>query len=313
DHSANTTTQHESCEPDCSKSKPKKIFITDENQRMQIHNIAHKFTYMNMLWLRHPDEVFRLDVDPDYNPANRFKSFDEEFQGILYELREEIPTKWHNEMDKEILIHTRANGSTRIRQAGPFIFGCQNVETFHNTNIRATTFREDIGFKMGKDRVGSYSKLAPILFKDYEGTFDRWKIFRNPILMKVQSHLYLITFFIKLPYKLQAYSALVRGLGSIQDIQEGELTNSSSHYTVESAWGVRKITPAAIAMVSIFTWFAASEDKKFQPIGSHIKINYQEDYEFYLKYLLEGLQSKSPSVLNIMDTWNQMLYPDKSN
>ncbi|KIJ57373.1 hypothetical protein M422DRAFT_82291, partial [Sphaerobolus stellatus SS14] len=291
--------QTESCEPNSSKSKPKKIFITDENQCMQIHNIARKFTYMNMLWLRHPDEVFRLDVDPDYNPANRFKSSDEEFQGILYELREEIPSKWHNEMDKEILIRTfvnemgqqRANGSTRIRQAGPSIFGCQNVTTFHNANIRATTFRKDIGFETREDGVGSYSKLAPILFKDYEGTFDCWKIFRNPILMK-------------------AYSALVRGLGSIQDVQEGEFTNNSSHYTVESAWGVRKITPAAIAMAAIFTRFAASEDKKFQPIGSHTKINYQEDYGFYLKYLLEGLQSKSPSVLDIMDTWNQMLYPD---
>ncbi|KIJ30359.1 hypothetical protein M422DRAFT_53773 [Sphaerobolus stellatus SS14] len=59
------------------------------------------------------------------------------------------------------------------------------------------------------------------------------------------------------------------------------------------------------------TRFAASEDKSFQPCGSHTKIDYQEDFEFYLKYLHEGLHSKAPSVLDIIKTWNQVFYPKK--
>ncbi|KIJ34788.1 hypothetical protein M422DRAFT_181658, partial [Sphaerobolus stellatus SS14] len=228
--------------------KSKKVYITDDNQRLRIQAVACKFTYTKMLWIRHPNEVFNLDVDPDYDPSNRFKSLDEQFQGVLYELREEIPAKWHDDMDNEILIRTfmiemsqqRSNGSHRIRQAGPFIFGCPN-EIFHTESVRITTFREDIGFIMGTEGVGSYKKVVKILFKDYEGKFDKWKIFRNPIIMK--------------------------------------------------------------------TRFAASEDKSFQPCRSHTKIDYQEDFEFYLKYLHEGLHSKAPSVLDIIKTWNQVFYP----
>ncbi|KIJ40357.1 hypothetical protein M422DRAFT_91150, partial [Sphaerobolus stellatus SS14] len=241
-----------------------------------------KFTYMNMLWLCGSDEVFHLAVDSHYNPANQFKSVDEQLQGILYELREEIPTN-----------QQQSNGSHRIRSAGPFIFGCQN-DTFYNENSRVATFKEDIGFTMDEDRVGSYSKLAKILFKAYENTFDKWKIFRNPILIK-------------------AYSALVRGVSSIQNLTEGEVTKSPRHHTVESAWGVREITPAAIVMAAIFMSFLSYSDEKilmnFQPIGGHMKINYQEDYEFYLEYLHKGLYSKAPSVLDIMDKWNQHFYP----
>ena len=61
---------------------------------------------MNTIWLRHPNEVFALEVNPDYNPANRFKSLEEQQQGILQELREEIPAKWHGELQSEMLIHT---------------------------------------------------------------------------------------------------------------------------------------------------------------------------------------------------------------
>ncbi|KIJ46830.1 hypothetical protein M422DRAFT_164662, partial [Sphaerobolus stellatus SS14] len=275
DHSSDTT-QHPG-DLESSKARLKKIYIIDDNQHLQIQAIACKFTYMNMLWLRGSDEGFHLAVDSHYNPANRFKSVDEQLQGILYELREEIPTKWHNEIDNGILIRTfmnemsqqRSNGSHRIRSAGPFIFGCQN-DTFYNENSRVATFKEDIGFRMDEDRVGSYSKLAKILFKDYENTFDKWKIF------------------------------------------QGEVTKSPGHHTVESAWGIREITPAAIAMAAIFTRFAASEDRNFQPIGGHTKINYQEDYEFYLEYLHKGLYSKAPSVLDVMDEWNQHFYPQKS-
>ncbi|KIJ48772.1 hypothetical protein M422DRAFT_161927, partial [Sphaerobolus stellatus SS14] len=274
----------------------KRIYIDNNTQRGQIEKLGRKFTYMNMLWLRSPDEIFCLNVDPDYNPANRFKSLDEQQQGILFELREEIPAKWHGDMEDYMLIRTfidqmnvqRSNGSTRIRRAGPLIFNCSN-QTFQNVDSRTATFRELIGFKLGEDGVGSYSTLAPILFKDYEGSFDKWKIFRNTILMK-------------------AYSALMRGIRSIEDPSEGDVTTHNSHQTVESKWGVRRITPGAIAMATVYARFTASEDMTFQPVGSETKIDYQSDFEYYLKYLHKGLQSKSPSVIDIFTTWNKEFY-----
>lgn len=66
-------------------------------------------------------------------------------------------------------------------------------------------------------------------------------------------------------------------------------------------------------MNSLQARFAASEDHCFQPVGSQTKIPYQEDYEFYFRYLHEGLQARSPSVLDIFDTWNAIFYPCGDN
>ncbi|KIJ48584.1 hypothetical protein M422DRAFT_120163, partial [Sphaerobolus stellatus SS14] len=288
----------------------------DETMQSQIEKIGRKFTYMNMLWLRAPDDVFRLKIDTNYNPSNCFKSLDEQRQGVLAELREEIPAKWHDDMYDDILIRTfvtqmntqRSNGSTRIRQAGPLIFSCP-LEIFQNSTSRTATFKEDIGFELGADGVGNYNEMAPILFKDYEGKFDKWKIFRNPVLMKVRVQKDSSWFRI---YIIQAYSALVRGMGSIQDLMEGNVTKRQAHSTVESQWGVHRITPGAIAMAAIYARFAASEDKTFQPIGAETKIDYQGDFEYYLEYLHDGLHSKAPSVIELFAIWNKEFYPDHS-
>ncbi|KIJ45448.1 hypothetical protein M422DRAFT_87290, partial [Sphaerobolus stellatus SS14] len=72
-----------------------------------------------------------------------------------------------------------------------------------------------------------------------------------------------------------------------------------SHQTVELKWGIWCIMPGAIAMATVYAHFTASEDMTFQPVESETKIDYQSDFKNYLKYLHKGLQSKSPSVINI--------------
>jgi len=136
--------------------------------------------------------------------------------------------------------------------------------------------------------------MAPILFKDYNGKPDKWKIFRNPILF-------------------WTYSALVRGVKSIRDLDQGKYTKETSHSTVDKQWGIRAITPGAIAAATVYARFAASEDDQFQPTGSKTHIPYQSDYEYYLKYLYEGLQSKARSVLSIFEIWNREFYPNNEN
>lgn len=58
--------------------------------------------------------------------------------------------------------------------------------------------------------------------------------------------------------------------------------------------------------------FAASTDPAFKAVGGHTKIQYQLDYEFYLKYLHDGLQRESPSVLEIFKEWNAVFYGNVS-
>lgn len=57
------------------------------------------------------------------------------------------------------------------------------------------------------------------------------------------------------------------------------------------------------------TRFVASADQTLLPRGSETGINYQEDYEFYFKYLHKGLHSNKRSVLDLFKTWNGIFYP----
>ena len=77
----------------------------------------------------------------------------------------------------------RSNASHRIREAGPNIFKCPN-NLFNDMKQQASWFKE-IGFTVNEQGVGHYTKYAKILYRDYSGVNNKWKVFRNPVLMKV--------------------------------------------------------------------------------------------------------------------------------
>ncbi|KIJ54947.1 hypothetical protein M422DRAFT_24811 [Sphaerobolus stellatus SS14] len=268
--------------------------IPDEDKRNLVKDIAHKFTYMSLLWLHQPSETFQLILDEEYDPVDRFQSEDGWLQGQLRDLLEVLPGHWHKEMKDELFINTfvsamqqqRCNASTRVRpDAGAAIFKCTHEE-FSN---RADTFKELIGWS---SESGSYKVLAPILFKNYEGKMDKWKIFRNPILMRT-------------------YAALLIGPSSIKKAKgDKNYVRNGSHHSVESLWGVRCVTPAVIAASAILARFSASADSSFQPTGAITQITYQKDYEFYLKYLSEGLRANNRAVIGIFEEWNKIFYSD---
>lgn len=53
----------------------------------------------------------------------------------------------------------------------------------------------------------------------------------------------------------------------------------------------------------------ASADKSLLSHGSKTGISYQEDYEYYFKYLHKGLYNKKSYVLDIFKVWNEVFYP----
>jgi hypothetical protein len=86
----------------------------------------------------------------------------------------------------------RGNASNRVRnQAGAAIFRCTDAE-FMNSALQ---FKELIGWTENEDGSGGYKVLAPILFKDYQGKVDKWKIFRNPIILRVSHRLGIVILF----------------------------------------------------------------------------------------------------------------------
>ncbi|KAF8576721.1 hypothetical protein K439DRAFT_1366464 [Ramaria rubella] len=81
----------------------------------------------------------------------------------------------------------------------------------------------------------------------------------------------------------------------------------SCHSTLEEVWDA--ITPGAIAATATYARFALSADHQLQPTGASTHIPYQDNFEYYLQYLIEGLLKKKSSVLAIYRTWNKEFYP----
>jgi len=147
-----------------------------------------------------------------------------------------------------------SNGSTRIRSAGPLIFECA-PKTFDTVSLRHREFRALIGWTVDENNVGKYEKLAPLLFKDYHGNFDSWKIFRNPILFRVSHFIWFYCFNYSYLFYVhgQTYGALVRGLGTIKGtFENGQFVKNTSHKNIEKDWGIRRITAGVIATAAIY-------------------------------------------------------------
>ncbi|KIJ35539.1 hypothetical protein M422DRAFT_262121, partial [Sphaerobolus stellatus SS14] len=207
-----------------SRRRHKAPQIPDEKKCIQVKNVAHKFTYMSLLWVHQPSDTFQLSLDEDYVPVDRFQSEDGWLQGQYRDLLEAIPKGWHQEMKDDLFINTftkamdtqRSNGSIRVRrETGAAIFRCTEEEFCQ----RATRFNELIGWKSNDDASSSYKVLAPILFKDYDNNIDKWKIFRNPILMRT-------------------YAALMQGPSVVKNATGSKLyVPDGSHFNVQSLWG----------------------------------------------------------------------------
>jgi hypothetical protein len=56
-----------------------------------------------------------------------------------------------------------------------------------------------------------------------------------------------------------------------------------------------------------------SVDDTFGPTGAVSGIEWQEDFEYYLQLLTEGLQKKKPSILNIFRVWDRKFYPNSED
>lgn len=88
------------------RPKNKLAFIQDLSLRVAIEKSAHRFTYMKMLWIPSPSQVFHLTLDPEYNAKDRFASMEKEQQGILRDLHDIIPAQWHDQINNEVVMLT---------------------------------------------------------------------------------------------------------------------------------------------------------------------------------------------------------------
>jgi hypothetical protein len=56
-----------------------------------------------------------------------------------------------------------------------------------------------------------------------------------------------------------------------------------------------------------------SVDDTFLPTGAASGIEWQQDFDYYLQLLTEGLQKKKPSILEVFRVWDQKFYPNSED
>ncbi|KAA1474759.1 hypothetical protein DENSPDRAFT_883039 [Dentipellis sp. KUC8613] len=168
--------------------------MPDGDERKQVELLARKFCIMYSFWLRDVDTTFKTPVDPSYDPHQRFSSAATRIQGQLADIIHVLPKEYHTRIYLRPWTHTwnmamqqqRSNSVSRVREMAMVIFNC-TADEIATSAARLTTFKEKIGFSIGRDGIGYYKLMAPIIYKDYDGKHNIKTIFLNPVLFKVST------------------------------------------------------------------------------------------------------------------------------
>lgn len=218
----------------------------------------------------------------------------------------------------------RSNTSTRVRKhTGASIFNCSDSD-LEDAQRRSGLFRDRIGY-VGE---GKYDPLqVEVIHKDYDGKFDLGKAFLNPILMRVSSSdVILMVTLTDLP--IQVFVSIIRGKSGLSAFKSGSKISIGSN--MGKVLGLTHITPGAIAACCVLVsarlsmanhcnltfltqarW-ALSKDEQLQERGAS-NINWADDFDVYLRILMEGLEQRKKPVLEVFRTWDEAIFPSTSD
>ncbi|KAF8584717.1 hypothetical protein K439DRAFT_1616518 [Ramaria rubella] len=118
-----------------------------------------------------------------------------------------------------------------------------------------------VGWKENADGTTFYTPFVSILYRNYEGHPDINKAFLNQPLFNI-------------------FNVIICSPGAL-DCDPGSKS---------------EVMPGAISASTIFVCFALSNDSVLQHQGSSSKIDYEADFNTYLKYLISGLQDNKQSI-----------------
>ncbi|KAJ6489984.1 hypothetical protein C8R45DRAFT_1213365 [Mycena sanguinolenta] len=297
---ADITNQHDAA-PRRGRKKRKVLDGGSEDETKEVENLAHKFTIMKLLWVSDLDDTVNTDINEHYNPLERFENHESKVQGELADLLEKLPEKFRGQvMCAEWFIKTfhtamgtqRSNTAGRIRrECGPEIYDCTAAD-LASAESRRDNFRDRIGYVKDAKGDSKYEAFnVDLLHKDYKGSFDIDTVFRGPAF-----HL--------------AFAGIIRGAKSVTAMKQSNKPIQATGKCVAQLWHLKNSTAGCIAGTAVLVRWAASADIELTPIGAETGINWQADFEKYVKYLLNGLHKRKASVLKIFREWDEIFFPD---
>jgi len=275
----------------------------EEEDMRFVQAAGKKFVATLMLWLPagREDEIWAAEEDENFHLLDRFGEEDQpanKIQGALRDLYTVLPEEYRDPEDFNGWIPAtfttgmndqRSFTATRLRHH-PDLFDSTTQQLSSQEDRRE--FREQIGYqpKRKKPTEHYYDTInVPLLHADYQGKYDANKIFLGPLLFIIHAAITLGP----------AAAAAMKANRAPPKVQ-----------SVSQLWGLRRTTPGMIAAAAVWLRWLFSVDDTFVPTGSTSAIEWQQDFEYYLQLLTEGLLKKKPSTLNIFRVWDQKFYPN---
>ncbi|EGO02266.1 hypothetical protein SERLA73DRAFT_151192 [Serpula lacrymans var. lacrymans S7.3] len=80
--------------------------------------------------------------------------------------------------------------------------------------------------------------------------------------------------------------------------------------TMDIKWGLDHTTPGMIVASAVLPHWALSPNDSLKEHSADSGIDWHDDFENYLEYLMSGIQKQKSSVLNIFRQWDQVLFPN---
>ncbi|THU98553.1 hypothetical protein K435DRAFT_565467, partial [Dendrothele bispora CBS 962.96] len=267
---------------------------SDERFHQNLQLLVRKFTSTEMMWLRELNRTLEMALDEEYEDHDRFDSLETRLQGQIHTLHEFLPEKYLEILNTQVMKDTfrmhmqmqRSNTVTRIRnQCGPAIFDC-SIEDLADPAERKLKFRKAIGWN------------------ESEKTYKRWNC---SILHGNGSSQLNDTVFCSQPM-LRCFAAIFFGTSAVAAIRADKLVGRGKE-TVAGIWSMTHTTPGAIAMCAVMIRWSLSEDVLLQELGKHTKIDWQNDFESYLKFLLNGIKGRKQAVVMLFRKYDKIFFP----
>ncbi|KAJ7766859.1 hypothetical protein B0H16DRAFT_1791371 [Mycena metata] len=275
-------TNEDDTPPKRGRPKKRKVDSGSEDDTKEVKNLAHKFTVMNLLWMRDLKCTFNTDVDEQYDPLARWENWESKVQGQLADLLEILPPKFRGEtMHAQWFINTfhvemgtqRSNIANRVRRCAPEVFNCAATDVL-TSESRRDKFRKQIGYVEqpgGKSKYETFK--VDLLHKNYNGKFDVDTVFRGDAL-----HL--------------AFAGVTHGPGAVTALKASGQPTQATGKCVSQLWHLTNSTPGSISASGILARWAVSADIELTPRGAQTGIDWQGDLEKYIEYLQNGLNKR---------------------
>ncbi|KAJ7092346.1 hypothetical protein B0H15DRAFT_929841 [Mycena belliarum] len=270
------------------------------------------------------EQLFATALDPNFEEATEFDSEESRIQGQIRDILPLLPDdardieirrkSWIAKCFEDGLSGQRSNINTRIRQESithiaantkfqdlshDFVTDVDvSFADFDSSSSRFAAFSRYIGYQEATDNTDAfYSPLkAQVLYKDYDGTMDPYKIFRGPALLSI-------------------YVSIIRGKQGAKGLFRGK-SKLPSASVIERTRHIERTSLGAIADSSVLKpkaiWLF-SADTQLLAEGDETKIDYRHLWVTFMRQISKGLREDAAWAKDLFRYWDEILFPHADN